>query len=134
MNFDGLADLIFIDGEHTYDAALADVRKFVPNNLRPGGYFILHDYYGWYDAEKKSRSPVRVVVEELIAEGELEHLLIDTGYQSFVIFRKRDPRAEGTLGKVQLDPTAEPWALGDRYMPARGRLQNWSSVHHRHSA
>jgi len=100
VNFEGPVDLIFIDGEHTYDAALADVRRFVPKNLRAGGYFILHDYYGWYDAEKKSRSPVRAVIEQLIGENELEHLLIDTGYQSFVIFRKPDPKAAGSLGKV----------------------------------
>src|SRR5205809_1145361 len=99
LALEGEADLIFIDGDHTYEGCLADVRRLVPNNLRPGGYLVLHDYYGWYDASRKSASPVRAVIEQLIAEGQLEHILIDTGYMSFVIFRRPDPKAEQSLAK-----------------------------------
>jgi predicted O-methyltransferase YrrM len=100
VTIDGVADLIFIDGDHRYEACLNDVRRFVPKHLRPGGYFVLHDYYGWYDAQRKSASPVRKVIEQLVAEGQLQHLLIDTGYMSFVIFRKPDPAAAATLAKL----------------------------------
>ena len=100
LALEGEADLIFIDGDHTYEGCLADVRRLVPNNLRPGGYLVLHDYYGWYDAQKKSASPVRAVIEQLIAEGQLEHILIDTGYMSFVIFRKPDPKSAATLAAL----------------------------------
>ena len=76
------------------------MRRLVPKNLRPGGYLVLHDYYGWYDRQKKSASPVRAVIEQLIAEGQLEHILIDTGYMSFVIFRKPDPKSAATLAAL----------------------------------
>jgi hypothetical protein len=89
VNVEGEADLIFIDGDHTYEGLVADIQRLVPTNLRPGGYFILHDYYGWYDAQKSNNSPIRQICDELIEEGVVtEHLLIDTGYASFVIFRK----------------------------------------------
>jgi glycosyltransferase involved in cell wall biosynthesis/predicted O-methyltransferase YrrM len=100
VDVQGEVDLIFIDGDHSYQGCLADVRRLVPKNLRPGGYFILHDYYGWYDKDRKSASPVRHVIEELVAEGELEHLLIDTGYMSFVVFRRPNATAQATLARL----------------------------------
>ena len=89
----GLCDLMFIDGDHSYQGCKADVARFVPKYLRPGGYFILHDYYGWYDAEGTNRSPIKQVVDELVANGGLENVLIDTGYMSFVIFRRPAPES-----------------------------------------
>jgi hypothetical protein len=91
VNLDGQADLFFIDGEHTYEACHDDVRRAIPRNLRPGGYFVLHDYYGWYDAEGRNRSPIKRVIDDLVATGVFQHLLIDTGYMSFCVFRLPDP-------------------------------------------
>lgn len=88
MFFKAQADLIFIDGDHSYEGCKKDVERFVPEFLRPGGYFILHDYYGWYDQNGQNNSPIKRVVDELIIDGRYEHILIDTGYQSFVVFRK----------------------------------------------
>ena len=34
VDLDVQADLIFIDGDHSYEGCLADVRRFVPRNLR----------------------------------------------------------------------------------------------------
>lgn len=48
------ADLLFIDGDHTYIGCKSDVIRYVPW-LRPGGYFILHDYFGWYDLQGKKQ-------------------------------------------------------------------------------
>lgn len=79
-------DLMFIDGDHTFDGCLRDVTKFVIKNLKPGGYFILHDYFGWY-INGKSCSPIMQVVQKCL--GDFDQVLIDTGYQSFVLFRKQ---------------------------------------------
>jgi predicted O-methyltransferase YrrM len=83
----GTFDLAFIDGDHSVDGCRADVMRFVPA-LRPGGYFVLHDYFGWYDDQRRNNSPIKRVVDEVISTGHFQHLLIDTGYQSFVVFRK----------------------------------------------
>jgi predicted O-methyltransferase YrrM len=90
----GQADLILIDGDHTYAGCRADVAALIPAHLRPGGYFILHDYFGWYDEKKANHSPIKAVIDEIVATGEMQHLLIDTGYMSFVIFRKPNPASD----------------------------------------
>ena len=83
-------DLLFIDGDHTYEGCSQDVLRYVPM-VRPGGYFVLHDYFGWYDGQGRNNSPIKQVIDELSPEG-YPRLLIDTGYPSFVIFRRPDPR------------------------------------------
>ncbi|NJL55644.1 class I SAM-dependent methyltransferase [bacterium] len=90
VQFTGKADLIFIDGDHTYKGCKQDVVNYIPSKLRDGGYFILHDFFGWYDAQNQNNSPVKRVIEDLISEGNYQHILIDTGYPSFVVFRKPD--------------------------------------------
>ena len=84
----GVADLLFIDGDHTYIGCKSDVVRYVPW-LRPGGYFILHDYFGWYDLQGRNNSPIKQVCDEIVATGIFEHILIDTHYMSFMIFRKK---------------------------------------------
>lgn len=91
VDFSGEADLILIDGDHTYEGCLDDVRRLIPEHLRPGGYFILHDYFGWYDERGNNNSPIARVCRELVGTGGLQHLLVDTSYQSFMIFRRPDP-------------------------------------------
>lgn len=44
-NFHGRLDLLFIDGDHSYEACKADVMAWL-NKLRPGGLIVLHDF-GW---------------------------------------------------------------------------------------
>jgi len=83
----GPFDLVFIDGDHSYDGCLADVKHFVPH-VRPGGYFILHDYFGWYGPQGENNSPIKRVIESHLLA--FQHLLIDTGYQSYVIFRNQE--------------------------------------------
>lgn len=79
-------DLMFIDGDHSFRGCLEDVQRFVPKYLRPGGYFILHDYFGWW-ATGKNCSPIMQVTQ--LCLGEYDQVLIDTGYQSLVVFRKQ---------------------------------------------
>ncbi len=87
VTINDVADLIFIDGDHSYQGCKEDVYNYVPWILRPGGYFILHDYFGWYDAKGVNNSPIKKVTDEIIDEGIYEHILIDTGYMSFTVFR-----------------------------------------------
>jgi predicted O-methyltransferase YrrM len=82
-------DLAFVDGDHSYPAVRADVEKYATRGLRPGGYLVLHDYFGWYNANDENCSPIKRVVDELQATGMYESLLVDTFFQSFVILRKR---------------------------------------------
>ena len=88
VDFKVVADILLIDGDHTYEGCRGDVDKYVQANLRPGGYFILHDYFGWYDEEGRNNSPIKKVCDELIEEGKYQHILMDTHYMSFMIFRK----------------------------------------------
>jgi predicted O-methyltransferase YrrM len=94
VDLHGELDLVFIDGDHTFEGCLADVQRFVPR-VRPGGYFVLHDYFGWYDEHGQNRSPVRRVIREtLLPDPAFQHLLVDTWYSSFVVFRQPDPLLE----------------------------------------
>jgi predicted O-methyltransferase YrrM len=92
FEFSGEADLIFIDGDHSYEGCKEDVYKYVFWNLRQGGYFVLHDYFGWYDNEGRNNSPIKMVTDEILEEGIFQHILIDTGYQSFVVFKNSESR------------------------------------------
>jgi predicted O-methyltransferase YrrM len=87
----GEADLVFIDGDHTYEGCQRDVQQYVTQNLRHGGYFIMHDYFGWFGGGNKNNSPIKKVIDEIVSTCNFQHVLIDTGYQSFVIFRKPAP-------------------------------------------
>jgi predicted O-methyltransferase YrrM len=87
---EGFADIILIDGDHSYEACRRDCTHFVTEHLRPGGYFILHDYFGWYGEGVVNRSPIKKVADEIINSEAFENLLIDTGYMSFMLFRKPD--------------------------------------------
>jgi Methyltransferase domain len=85
----GHFDLAFIDGDHTYPAVRNDVERFATGALRPGGYLVLHDYFGWHNEQGENCSPIKRLVDELRAGDVYESLLVDTFFQSFVILRKR---------------------------------------------
>jgi predicted O-methyltransferase YrrM len=56
-NFTEEIDLLFLDGDHSYEQCRRDVIAWLPH-LKPGGYIIFHDY-GWAEG-------VKSVVRELI--------------------------------------------------------------------
>ena len=53
--FDEQIDLLFLDGDHSYEGCRADVLAWLPH-LKPGGVVVMHDY-GWAEGVQ------RVVVE-----------------------------------------------------------------------
>jgi predicted O-methyltransferase YrrM len=101
VDVSGEIDLLFVDGDHTYEGCVHDVMKYVPS-VRPGGYFILHDYYGWYEGDGLNKSPIKRAVDE-IPHDRFPRVLIDTGYQSFVVFHRPRtvPAAAGAVDPGQ---------------------------------
>jgi predicted O-methyltransferase YrrM len=82
-------DLAFIDGDHSYEGCMGDVLRVEPH-MRPGGLMVLHDYFGPYEHTGRNISPVRQAIHTLRMERFPRYLLVDTGYPSFVVFRKPD--------------------------------------------
>lgn len=81
-------DIIFIDGDHSLEGVIDDIKRFVPI-LKPGGYFILHDYFGWYDDKGTNGSPIKQACDKIVSQvPQIERILVDTGYASFMVFRK----------------------------------------------
>jgi predicted O-methyltransferase YrrM len=74
-------DFLYVDGDHSYDAVVRDVRNFVPF-VREGGVFAFHDY-------KPGKDGVRRAVDELVAPYHAK--LFQAG--SLAVFRKRAPSA-----------------------------------------
>ena len=63
-------DLMFIDGDHSYDGLMGDCKKLLPY-LKPGGYFAIHDYFGWYSKQGRNGSPIRKVRERCLLLSDL---------------------------------------------------------------
>lgn len=80
-------DVLLVDGGWDEEQIKRDVAHFVPL-LRPGGYFILRNHYGWCSATTTPvcDSPFRRVADALAKT--FERLVIDTGYAGLAIFRK----------------------------------------------
>jgi Methyltransferase domain len=89
-------DLLFIDGSHILSDVRSDVHRFVPW-VRPGGYFVLHDYFGWFK-DGVNGSPIAEVIRTDLAG--FDRILIDTAFASLVIFRKTQNLTEAK----DLDP------------------------------
>ncbi|MCJ7653806.1 MAG: class I SAM-dependent methyltransferase [Dehalococcoidia bacterium] len=64
-------NLLFLDGDHSYEGCRADVEFWLPH-LKPGGVLVMHDY-GWAEG-------VRRTVRELIQSRQREpgHVLQNT--------------------------------------------------------
>jgi hypothetical protein len=78
-------DLLFIDGDHGYEPCRRDVERYAPH-LKPRGFMVLHDYFGFYEGGAENRSDVRKVILEL--EPAWRAVLVDTGFPSFCLLQK----------------------------------------------
>jgi predicted O-methyltransferase YrrM len=79
-------DLVYVDGDHTYEGCLADLRVAI-GKLRPGGWLCGHDY-----GANPRRCPypyafgVRRAVDEFCEERDLAvSMVANDGYMSFAI-------------------------------------------------
>jgi predicted O-methyltransferase YrrM len=63
-------DLVFIDGDHTYEGAASDLRRWSPL-VRPGGHLVVHDAVdtGGYGNVYPG---IRRAVDELLAQGDFD--------------------------------------------------------------
>ncbi len=76
-------DLLFVDGDHSYEAASDDLRAWLPK-LKDGGVVVCHDY-GWKEGVKRA-------VEELISPVQLSPgRLVSGTYWARVRGTRRDP-------------------------------------------
>lgn len=75
--FNRTLDLVFIDGDHSYDAVISDLGSWVPK-VRPGGVVVGHDF--------NARWPgvVRAVHEEVASRGAALHLGPDSTWWFWV--------------------------------------------------
>ncbi|MEW6674115.1 MAG: class I SAM-dependent methyltransferase [Thermodesulfobacteriota bacterium] len=62
--------LVFIDGGHSYEAALGDYRAWMPH-LMPGGYLLIHDIFE--DPTKGGQAPYQIYCQAL-ASGRFREL------------------------------------------------------------
>jgi predicted O-methyltransferase YrrM len=51
-NFPGLIDLLFIDGDHSYEGVCSDIRTWLPR-VKNGGLLVFHDY-GWAEGVQRA--------------------------------------------------------------------------------
>lgn len=100
-------DLLFIDGGHTLADVRADLARWVPQ-VRAGGYFLLHDYFGWFQ-NGQNGSPIAAVIATDLPG--CDRLLLDTQYSSLVLFRKAQSLTESWDLPAQPSP-APPRADG----------------------
>ncbi len=87
-------DLVFIDGDHTEAQTIRDFERFAPS-VRKNGLIVIHDFFGYYlpdggeiRPDGKHVNPVKRAIDHLIANYDVQPLLIDTGYMSHVVIRK----------------------------------------------
>jgi predicted O-methyltransferase YrrM len=74
--FEEEIDMLFLDGDHSYEGCRADVESWLPH-LKPGGILVIHDY-GWAEG-------VRRTIRELIQPRQREqgHVLQNTYWTRF---------------------------------------------------
>lgn len=99
---EGEYDIVFIDGDHSYQGCKNDVEKYVPF-VAKNGYFILHDYFSFYSnfrwypdypyggkfihgENSINNSPIKKVCDEI--KDNYEHFLLDTNFMSVMVFRR----------------------------------------------
>ena len=78
-----LFGLVFVDGLHTYEGALADMQAWGPR-VAPGGYLLLHDYLNLGDAHAEGVAPA---AKDALSPEEWETLGV---VHSMAVYQRRD--------------------------------------------
>ena len=78
---DGSLDYVFIDGDHSYEAALADIRGFIPK-LKPTGWLVVQDSIG--DVE-------RALADANLEAAGFSSLIITPPFGHYVTVCHRNP-------------------------------------------
>jgi predicted O-methyltransferase YrrM len=83
-----LFDVVLIDGDHREEQTVRDFVRF-ERWVRPGGYLLIHDYYGYYDESGVASNPVRRAIDRIRGEYKgHESVVIDTNYLGLWLVRK----------------------------------------------
>jgi predicted O-methyltransferase YrrM len=75
MNFNHQIDLLFIDGDHSYEGCRIDVESWL-SHVKSGGLIIMHDY-GWAEG-------VRKVVREFISPRAVKERTLPNLYWAWI--------------------------------------------------
>ena len=87
-NWDKPIDLLFIDGNHSYEAVKRDFLEWSPF-IKPGGYLIMHDVS--FDPNFRHQDPIKVAREFILDNSEwVDHKQI----RHMLIVRKAYERSE----------------------------------------
>jgi hypothetical protein len=81
-------DIIYIDGDHSYDGVKKDI-KSAKGALRPGGVLVFNDYTVWSPQACCSNGVARAVNEFIIDEGyEVTHFCLQSLFYNDIALKK----------------------------------------------
>ena len=86
---DASLDYCFIDGDHTFEGAAADIRNFLPK-MKPDGWLVIQDSHG----------EVAAALEAELGPTEWRGMLIKPPFGHFVTVCHRDPKALEAFGNA----------------------------------
>jgi predicted O-methyltransferase YrrM len=75
-------DVLFLDGDHSYDGCLRDFISF-NSFVRRGGIIVFDDY----TQENNPANGVRLVVEHILSSKNTKYKIIHKGYYSAILER-----------------------------------------------
>ncbi len=84
-------DLLFIDGDHSYNGCLADLNAFFPR-LAPGGHVVLHDCYAESHVQRAALDFVAATEVTVVQSPHVPRSHWHTPYGSIAHFTKRPAR------------------------------------------
>jgi predicted O-methyltransferase YrrM len=98
----GPVDLVFVDGDHSYEGCAGDIRAWLPN-VKPGGLLVVHDYH----KEERYAQPVEGTAPHPKpwhgVDQAVDELLIDR----FEVFGRMDTAIAFRVGGDE-EPLPEP--------------------------
>jgi hypothetical protein len=109
IHADGTLDYCFVDGDHTYEGALADIKGFAPK-VKPDGWLVIQDSIG----------DVHRAVVDALSATEWSAVLISPPHGHYVTVCTRDPRRlDAFVGKLHTVMAAAATPSGVAGEPCR---------------